>query len=105
MNEHDLWVPTLKADWFRDLMQFLDGSRGDVTLGAMRDHVGRKQNLGALEFMIACNNAFHAGILREDSSGVAHFDADVLNTIIERADAEGSTEYITVRCVKPDCQN
>lgn len=105
MNQHDLRVPTLKANWFRNLMQFLDGTCGNVTLGAMRDHIGREADLTALDFMIACNNAFHAGILREDSSGVAHFDVDVLNAIIERADAKGSPEYITVECVKPDCKN
>lgn len=105
MKQHELWVPTLKADWFRDLMKFLDGTRRNVTLGAMRDHIGREANLGPLDFMTACNNAFHAGILREDTRGVAHFDADLLDTIIERADAEGSTEYISVECVKPDCQD
>ena len=104
MNQHDLWVPTLKTDWFRDLMKFLDGTRGDVTLGAMRDHIGREVNLGPLDFMTACNNASHAGILREDARGVVHFDADLLDTIIKRAVAEGSIGYISVECVKPDCK-
>ena len=105
MNQHELWVPTLKADWFRDLMKFLDGTCGDVTLGAMRDHIGREANLGPLDFMTACNHAFHAGILREDTRDVAHFDADLLDAIIERADAKGSTGYISVECVKPDCMD
>ena len=105
MNQHDLWVPTLKADWFRDLMKFLDGTRGGVTLGAMRNHIGREANLGPLDFMLACNNAFHAGILQEDVRGVVHFNADVLDTIIESTDAKGSTEYIAVECVKPNCKD
>lgn len=105
MKQHDLWVPTLKADWFRDLMQFLDGTCGDVTLGAMRDHIGREANLGPLDFMVARNNAFHVGILQKDAYGVAHFNADVLDTIIERADAEGITECISVECVKQDCKD
>ena len=105
MNQHELWVPTLKADWFRDLMKFLDGTCGDVKLGAMRDHIGREANLGPLDFMTACNHAFHTGILREDTRDVVHFDADLLDTIIERADAKGSTGYISVECVKPDCKD
>lgn len=105
MKQHDLWVPTLKADWFRGLMKFLDGTCGDVTLGAMRDHIGREANLGPLDFMLACNNAFHAGILQEDARGVVHFNTDILDTIIERVDANGSTEYISVECVKPDCKD
>lgn len=104
MKQHNLWVPTLKSNWFRDMMQFLDGTRGDVPLGAIRDHIGREANLGPLEFMTARNNAFHAGILQEDTSGVVHFNADVLDTIIARADAEGSTGNISVECVEPDCK-
>lgn len=105
MNQHDLWIPTLKADWFQDLMKFLDGTRGDVTLGEMRDHIGREANLGSLDFILACNNAFHIGILQKDEHGVSHFNADVLETIIERADAKGSTGYISVECVKPNCKD
>ena len=105
MNQHKLHVPTLKANWFRELMQFLDGTCGNVTLGAMRDHIGREVDLTALDFMITCNNAFHAGILREDSKGVTHFEVDVLDTIVGRANAENNPEYVTVDCVKPDCKD
>ena len=86
-------------------MKFLDGTYGDVTLGAMRDHIGREANLGPLDFMLACNNAFHVGILQKGEHGVSHFNADVLETIIEHADAKRSTGYISVECVKPDCKD
>ena len=105
MNQHFLWVPTLKSDWFRDMMQFLDGNRREVPLGTIRDHIGREVNLGPLDFITARNNAFQTGILQEDAHGVVHFNADVLDAIIKHADAEGITERISVKCTEPNCKN